>query len=325
MISLSKFKSYLDLTTYFSTEKICEEHLATIRWNGKLVCPYKECQHDNIYKLKDGKYKCGKCRRKYSVRVGTIFQDSKIPLRKWFASIYLITSHKKSISSIQLGKDIGVQQKTAWFLLHRVRQTFGITTDEDNKLSGTIEADETFMGGAEGNKHKHKRTENTQGRSVATKSAVAGVIERGGELRAQVIPDTSGYHLRPFVVKNVAFGSKLMTDEWTGYKGLKQLFDHKHIDHSIGEYTNGNVHCNSMEGFWSLLKRGINGIYHAVSVKHLQAYIDEYQFRYNTRNYSECFRFDSMLNNIGSHLTYKQLTDGRNNHSLEAEQGNLGI
>ena len=160
----------------------------------------------------------------------------------------------------------------------------------------------------EGNKHKNKRTENTQGRSVATKTAVAGVIERGGELRAQVVPDTSGYHLRPFVVKNVAFGSKLMTDEWKGYKGLKQLFNHKSIDHSISEYVNGDVHCNSMENFWSHLKRGIDGIYHSVSPKHLQSYIDEYQFRYNTRKFSESFRFDAMLNNIGSHLTYKQLT-----------------
>ncbi len=324
MIALSKFKSYLDLTNFFSNEKVCEEYLAQIRWNGKLTCPYKECGHDNIYKLKDGKYKCGKCRRKYSIRVGTIFQDSKIPLRKWFASIYLITSHKKGISSIQLGKDIGVQQKTAWFLLHRVRQTFGITESEE-KLSGTIEADETFMGGNEKNKHAHKKTEGNQGRSVKTKSAVAGVIQRGGELRAQVIPDTSGYNLRPFVVQNVEFGSKLMTDEWLGYKGLAQLFHHKNINHEQGEYVNGDVHVNSMEGFWSLLKRGVNGIYHAVSVKHLQAYIDEYQFRYNTRKYSESFRFDAMLNNINSHLTYKQLTDGRNNNSMEAEQGTLGF
>ena len=323
MIALSKFKSYLDLTQYFSTEKVCEEYLAQIRWDGKLVCPYNECKHDTIYKLAGGKYKCGKCKRKYSVRVGTIFQDSKIPLRKWFASIYLITSHKKGISSIQLAKDIGVQQKTAWFLLHRVRKTFGIVSDEENKLSGTIECDETFMGGSEGNKHKHKKTKNTQGRSVATKSAVAGVIARGGELRAQVIPDTSGYHLRTFVVKNVEFGSKLMTDEWTGYKGLAQLFKHKNIDHGKGEYVNGEVHCNSMEGFWSLLKRGVNGIYHAVSVKHLQSYIDEYQFRYNTRNYSESFRFDAMLNNIGSHLTYKQLTE--NKKSIQPQQGNLSI
>lgn len=323
MIALSRFKSYLDLTTYFSNEKVCEEYLATIRWNGNLVCPYKECKHDTIYKLTGGKYKCGKCKRKYSVRVGTMFQDSKIPLRKWFASIYLITSHKKGISSLQLGKDIGVQQRTAWFILHRVRHTFGIVSDEDNKLTGTIEADETFMGGAEGNKHKNKRTENTQGRSVATKTAVAGVISRGGELRAQVIADTSGYHLRPFIVKNVAFGSNLMTDEWKGYKGLKQLFKHKSIDHSISEYVNGDVHCNSMENFWSHLKRGVTGIYHSVSKKHLQSYIDEYQFRFNTRSFSESFRFDVMLNNIGSHLTYKQLTENINPAS--SGQSNLAI
>ncbi len=315
MISLSKFKSYLDLTTYFATEEICAEHLATIRWNGDLVCPYKECQHDNIYKLGDGKYKCGKCRRKYSVRVGTVFQDSKIPLRKWFAAIYLVTSHKSGISSIQLGKDIGVQQKTAWFLLHRIRHTFGIAEVEE-KLKGICEADETFMGGVEGNKHKHKKTPNTQGRSVETKSAVAGIIERGGKLRAKKIKNTGGFYLKPFVVKNLEFGSQLMTDEWTGYKGLNQLFKHKQVHHNAGEYVQDDCHTNSLEGFWSLLKRGIDGIYHSASAKHLQKYIDEFVFRYNSRRMSEDFRFDFMLNNINTHITYKELIDDKNEKSF---------
>lgn len=164
------------------------------------------------------------------------------------------------------------------------------------------------MGGAEGNKHKNKRTENTQGRSVATKTAVAGVISRGGEIRANVVPDTSGYHLRSYVVNNVEFGSSLMTDEWLGYKGLAQLFHHHIVKHNEGEYVKDGCHTNSLEGFWSLLKRGVDGIYHSISKKHLQQYLDEYAFRYNTRNFSESGRFDMLLNKLANHLTYKQLT-----------------
>lgn len=325
MVSLNKFKTLIDLLDYFSNETVCREHLEKIRWNGELRCAYSDCNHNHVFKYKDAKiYKCAKCRRQFSIRVGTIFEDSKIPLRKWFAAIYLITSHRKGISSIQLSKDIGVQQKTAWFLLHRIRHTFGLDYSSE-KLSGVCEADETFVGGAEGNKHKSKKTPNTQGRSVETKSAVIGVIERGGELRAKKIKNTNGFHLKPFVVKNIEFGSQLMTDEWKGYKGLNQLFKHKHVSHNSGEYVQGDCHTNSLEGFWSLLKRGIDGIYHSVSPKHLQNYIDEFVFRYNTRNYSESYRFDAMLNNINGHITYKQLISGNNDKKMEAQQGSLGF
>jgi transposase-like protein len=295
------------LFEYFKTEQICRNYLETIRWSGKIICPYEDCKHDHVHKFKDGKvYRCAKCKKDFSVKVGTIFEDSKISLQKWFAAIYLITSHKKGISSLQLGKDLGVTQKTAWFMLHRVRHTFGLGTSEE-KLGGNCEADETFIGGKEANKHKHKRTENTQGRSVKTKSAVVGIIERGGELRAKKIVDTSGEHLRRFVLDNLKFGSELNTDEWLGYKGLAHHFKHKFVKHNEGEYVQGDIHTNSLEGFWSLLKRGVVGIYHSMSAKHLQQYIDEFVFRYNTRSYSENYRFDTMLNNIGSHLSYAQL------------------
>jgi transposase-like protein len=306
MVALRKFKTLVDLLLYFKDEQTCRDYLELIRWNGKIVCPYKECKHDHVFKYTDGKrYKCAKCQRQFSVKVGTIFEDSKISLQKWFAAIYLVTSHKKGISSLQLHRDLGVTQKTAWFMLHRVRHTLLISPTE--KLTGIIEADETFIGGKESNKHKSKQTPGTQGRSSQTKTPVLGIIERGGQLRAIKVLNTRGYSLRPFIVNNVEFGSTIHTDEWWGYRGLSRIFKHQYINHGAGEYSKDGVHTNSIEGFWSLLKRGVIGIYHSMSDKHLQKYLDEFVFRYNTRGYSENFRFDAMLNNINSHLTYKQL------------------
>lgn len=327
MTTLSKFKNLIQLLEYFSDDKTCREYLELIRWNGSLGCAYADCKHDEVYRYSDGKrYKCAKCKRQYSVRVGTIFEDSKISLQKWYAAIYLVTSHKKGISSHQLGRDISVTQKTAWFLLHRIRKTLGLPHTE--KLSGVIEADETFIGGEEKNKHKNRKTAGTQGRSTKTKTPVVGVISRGGELRAKQIEDTRGYNLRQFIIKNVEFGSDLHTDEWHGYRHLRALFQHQFVRHNDNEYVNGNSHCNTLEGFWSLFKRGVNGIYHSVSKKHLQQYIDEFVFRYNTRKMTEDFRFDSMLNNINTHITYKQLINAGNTEThrqVEVKQTSIGF
>lgn len=325
MIQLQKFTNLMDLLTFLKDEQVCRDYLETIRWNGHIHCAYKECKHDKVFKFSNGKvYKCAKCKKQFSVRVGTIFEDSKIPLQKWFAAIYLITAHKKGISSLQLHRDLGITQKTAWFLNHRVRTTLGLNISSD-KLQGNIEADETFVGGNEKNKHVKNKTENNQGRSVKTKSAVAGVVQRGGELRAKKVADTSGYNLKTFVFKNVEFGSNLNTDEWWGYKGLAAAFKHNVIKHNEGEYVSGDTHTNTLEGFWSLLKRGVVGIYHSMSDKHLQLYIDEFVFRYNTRNTSESERFDIMLNNINTHITYKQLINARTHRKMEAKQGTVGF
>jgi transposase-like protein len=326
MTTLHKFSNLLNLLTYFKDEQVCLDYLEQIRWNGELKCVYNDCEGGKIHRCANHRYKCATCKRIYSVKVGTIFEGSKLPLQKWYAGIYLITAHKKGISSLQLSRDLSITQKSAWFLLHRVRFSLGLNAGSE-KLKGIVEADETFIGGNEKNKHKSKKTEDNQGRSLKTKSAVAGVIERGGELRAKQVDSTKGYHLKPFVISHTDFGSKLMTDEWIGYKGLSALYKHSFVKHNEGEYVTGDCHTNAMEGFWSLLKRGVNGIYHSVSSKHLQRYVDEFVFRYNTRTNSEAGRFDAMLNNISARLTYNTLinADNRNNRQVASEQGSLGL
>ncbi len=331
MKDLKQFKTLFDLLTFFNDEQVCRDYLANIRWSGKPVCPY--CKHDKVFKFTNGKvYKCAECKKQFSVRVGTIFEDSKIPLQKWFAAIYLISSHKKGISSLQLHRDLGVTQKTAWFMLHRVRHGYGLKPQTE-KLTGVVEADETFIGGKEKNKHKSKRTEFVQGRSTAKKTPVAGVVERGGELRLRVVKDTSGYSLQPFLIGNVAFGASLNTDEWMGYNRLGGIYKHQFIQHKTDEYVRGDVHTQNIENVWSQLKRSIYGCYHSVSVKHLQAYCNESAFRFNTRTKTEDGRFDIMLSNINSHITYNDLiqkNDGRenitgDNRPMEGEQGTLSL
>lgn len=294
----------VDLNEKFSDEVICKNYLASLRWKNGPVCPH--CKSAKSYAFKNGDYKCAKCRKHYTVRIGTIFEDSKVALKKWFIAAYLITAHKKGISSHQLSRDLGVTQKTAWFMLHRLRYALKAKSF-DTPMEGIVEVDETYVGGAEKNKHKSKRTPGTQGRSIKTKTPVFGMVERGGRVVTMKVEDTKAKTLKPIIKEHVAVGSKIMIDEFRAYVTLKRYFEHGVVRHGQGEYKNGEIHTNTIEGFWSLFKRGVDGIYHWVSVKHMNQYVNEFQYRYNSRKVKDGDRFYTVLGDISGRLMYKDL------------------
>lgn len=301
-----KFNSLLEVAQYFSTEERCLEHLKAMRWKDGVYCPH--CGERKIYTFSDNKrYKCAVCRKQFTAKVGSIFDNTKISLQKWFIAIYLISSHKKGISSLQLSKDLNVTQTTAWFILHRLRHASN-TKAFNAPLKNTVEADETYIGGKEKNKHTSKRTKDTQGRSTKTKTPVLAVVERSGYIKAEKAIDVDGKTIGRFIANNVVLGSKLMTDEFKIYNSVKWLYDHNFVKHGNGEYVINDCHTNTVEGFFSLLKRGIVGIYHFVSAKHLNNYLKEFTFRYNTKDFTEQDRFNLLIQNCdGKRLRYSEL------------------
>lgn len=302
-----KFNNLFDLLKVFSTEEKCVEFLRQTKWANGEFCPYCGCQ--KLYAFSNGKtFKCADCRKRFSIRVGTIFEDSKIPLQKWFMALYLLTAHKKGISSCQLAKDIGVTQKTAWFMLHRLRHA-SQTKAFNAPLKNHVECDETYIGGKEKNKHKDKRTPNTQGRNTKTKTPVIGMVERGGSVRAMSVEDVKQNTMLRTIVENVLIGSNIHTDEFRSYNGIESFYNHKVVQHSAGQYVDGDCHTNTIEGFWSLLKRGIFGIYHHVSRKHIDKYLNEFTFRYNSRKTPDNLRFGMYFENCFGRLTYKDLIE----------------
>ena len=318
MINFSKYKSLLSLTMYFRNDNICKKVLAQSRWSdGDVVCPY--CGGHHCKTRKDGKYRCPNCGRNFSVLVGTIFQNTKVSLVQWFIAMYLISSHKKGISSHQLAKDINVTQSTAWYMLQKVRLLY--PQSDADAFEGTVECDEVYIGGKEKWKHKSMRTPHTQGRSTKTKTPVFGMMERStfenekGELEnityvhAFVVENTNRATLQPIIQQFVADGSRVITDELSAYNGLAELgYTHAVVAHGAEEYANGDVFTNSIEGFWSHFRRMIVGCYHDVSDEHLQQYIDEAVYRWNTRKMSESERFAHMFDkSIGLIVTWSEL------------------
>ena len=304
------FKGLPDLFKRFPDDKSARMYFESLRWNGCPVCPY--CSSERYYKLKDGKrYKCGnkECYKIYTATVGTIFESSHIPLNIWFAAAYLIASHKKGISSYQLAKDLSVTQKTAWFMGHRLREM--MRAKKAVKLANTVEVDEVYMGGKVGNMSKKKRTflrENNL--TDKTKVTVMGMVERGGELRLVAIGKQANMNqITPIVFDNISTTANLITDSAGIYNGMNRVFaSHDIINHAEQEFVRDQVHTNTIEGAFSLLKRSIYGIYHQVSKKHLHRYCDEFSYRFNTREITEAERFKDSFNNAhGRRLTYKSL------------------
>ncbi|WP_420573036.1 IS1595 family transposase [Kordia sp.] len=299
-------KSVLDLIKAFPNQQACIDHLELLRWNGNVVSPFDSTS--KVYNCKGNKYKCKNTGKYFNVKTNTIFDNTKIDLQKWFLAIWLVTSHKKGISSLQLGRDLDITQKSAWFMLQRIRNCFGI--DNDAQLDNEVEVDETYVGGKNKNRHANKKVKGSQGRSAKDKTPVVGMVERNGKLTARKVENVKSETLTREIIKNVKESAKLYSDEWLGYKGVNRIYDHSIVKHNQNQYVNGRIHTNTIEGFWSLLKRGIVGIYHFTSKKHLQMYVDEFVFRYNSRKIGESERFNLLLGNIENRITYKELING---------------
>ena len=287
-----KFRSLSDLLHALPDEESCIAYLEWIVWKGKVVSPYDP--QSQVYKCKGHNYKCKNTGKYFNARTNTMFYRSSVPLQKWFMAIWLFMAHRKGLSSVQLSKDIGVTQKTAWAMLHRIRKCFG----EQNKelvLDGTVEIDETFIGG------KHSK-----GRSFKDKVPVFGMLQRGGNVVAKVVANTRAKTLRKEINKTIVEGSTVYSDEWN-YGNLSRKYNHSYINHCYGVYGIGEVTTNSIEGFWSILKRGIIGVYHKVSKWHLQKYVDEFVFRYNQRLLPLQEQFRTAMECLNRRVTYNDL------------------
>jgi transposase-like protein len=292
---------------HFSKPENCNAFMIAMRWaDGQVRCPV--CDSEKVtYLAKQNRYKCyGKHPKpQFSLKVGTIFEDSPLGLDKWLTAIWLIANAKNGISSYELSRHLGIMQKSAWHMLHRIR--LAMQNGSINKLRGSVEVDETFIGGAARNMHKGRRSK-YWGTGHDGKIAVMGLLERnGGEVRAMVVGGTKRHHLAPEVRNHVEGGAVVYTDAHTSYIGLDDAYIHNVINHAH-EYVNGHIHTNGLENFWALLKRSIKGTYISVEPFHLFRYLDEQAFRFNKRKGTDADRFAALVSLItGKRLEYKQL------------------
>jgi transposase-like protein len=298
-------KSMFHLMQTFPTEESCIEYMELMLWKGTPVSPFDSTSV--VYKCNGINYKCKNTGRYFNVKTGTMYENTKLPLRKWFMAVWLITSHKKGIASTQLARDIGVTQKTAWFLLQRIRACLGV--ENYNLLGGIVEADESFYGGKNRNRHAYKKVKNSQGRSCKDKTPVLGLVQRGGKLTAVVTIDTSPEQIQPVVRQFVTQGVVLVSDDWKAYKGLHREYTHHVIKHSDGYRPSEDriAHTGNIEGAWKIMKNSLRDMYNSISRKHLQWYVDEFAYRYNMRNKSDSDKFNHLLLHSDVRTTYQAL------------------
>jgi transposase-like protein len=299
--------STFQLSAMYPDEESARVYIERRRWPNGPVCPFCKAG-ERITVRKAGYYRCNACAEDFTVRTGTIFGRSHIPLHKWVWAMYLLVTARKGISSMQLAKEIGITQKSAWFMLHRLREACG--TRGLAKLRGLVEIDETFIGGKEANKHERDKLK--LGRGSVGKTAVVGMRERGGDTVAMPLAATDAASIQAAVHSNVEVGSAVFSDEASAYTGLDGLFfKHRTVNHSAGVYRRGIASTNGIESVWAVLKRGVYGVYHKVSKKHLRRYVDEFTFRLNAGKVQRhtLDRLDSFVDRVaGKRLTYAELT-----------------
>ncbi len=292
----TNFKNLTEFITFFSDEGVCRKHFEQIRFRGGDFCPH--CGHEKIFRFVDGKrYRCEKCRKDFTIKTGTLFGESKLPLRTWFIAIYLLTTRKKGISSIELAEQCGVSQKTAWFMDHRIREAM---EQNNGKLFKDVEVDETYTGG------KHHRQD-----GFSKKTPVMGMLERGGKTKAFKIEARYTHIILNKIHENIDPSAYIMSDEASVYKKLPRFgYRHGFVKHGKRHWVYGRVNTNSIESFWALFKRGYHGTYHSLSRKHLQRYIDEFVFRFNTRKSNMAEKFTEVVKQVSERgkLSYKALT-----------------
>ncbi len=307
-------KSLQDAIVYFSNPDNCIAYLAAKRWPNGVVCPACGSAKVSAFNPTRKTWKCSKhhSKREFSVKVGSLAEDSAIGLDKWLTALWMLTNCKNGISSCELARDLSVTQKTSWFLLHRIRlalqdEVFG------SKMSGEVEVDETFIGGKARNMHLSERQRRITGTGGKDKTVVFGMLERDGRIRAKVMPDRKRESLQAEIKEHVKVGTALYSDEWVAYKGLETEYQHQVVDHAM-KYVDGRVHTNGLENFWSLLKRGLSGTYVSVEPFHLFRYLDEQMFRYNNRAtkdnpLTDSDRFSYVVSKLfGKRLTFAELT-----------------
>ncbi len=299
-----------ELPAACANERLAVEFMEQQRWVDKPYCP--RCGDFSVYQMKDSKtgerqtnfrWRCQGCKEQFTVRIGTVFEDSRAPLRHWCFVFWRAATSKKGVSALEIHRQTGLSYKTSLFMLHRVRHA--MDEKDIEPLNGIVEVDEAFIGGKPRRFHGSRKTNKANKKS---KTTVLGLLERNGRIRPKVIADVTGKTLKAAIAENVKAGSRIMTDDWSGYRGLKHKgWKHESVKHSMYEYVRGDVHTNSIEGFFGILKRGLNGIYHSVSKKHLHRYLAEFQYRYNMRDLTDGQRIVKAIKAAqGKRLTYAQ-------------------